>query len=72
MSPYRKVIALKVIDAPPIGPVVRAPPVLKASDHTIDYTCGKCGTLLLHAELDQIHNLNILCTKCGSYNSTDV
>jgi DNA-directed RNA polymerase subunit RPC12/RpoP len=70
MSEHRK-LALKAIDAPRIGPVVSAPPVLKASDDTIDYTCGKCGTLLLHAELDQVHNLIILCTSCGSYNSTD-
>jgi hypothetical protein len=25
----------------------------------------------LHAEDDQVHNLAILCTRCGSYNSTD-
>jgi len=32
MSPHRK-ISLKVIAAPATGPVVSAPPVLKASDH---------------------------------------
>ena len=67
-----KTISLKIIPAPTTGPVVSAPPVIKASDHTVDYTCGNCQTLLLHAELDQIHNLTIRCTKCGSYNSTDV
>jgi hypothetical protein len=51
MSPHRK-ISLKVISA-----VVSAPPVLKASDHTIDYACGNCGAVLLHAEDGQIHNL---------------
>ena len=56
MSPHRK-ISLKVISAPATGPVVRAPPVLKASDHTIDYACGNCGAVLLHAEDGQIHNL---------------
>jgi hypothetical protein len=49
MSPHRK-ISLKVISAPATGPVVSAPPVLKASDHTIDYACGNCGAVLLHAE----------------------
>jgi hypothetical protein len=34
MSPHRK-IALKVIAASTTGPVVGAPPVLKASDHTM-------------------------------------
>jgi DNA-directed RNA polymerase subunit RPC12/RpoP len=66
-----RVVPLKVIDAPAVGPVVSAPPVLKASDHTVDYTCGKCGALLLHAEDNQVHNLQIHCLMCGSYNSTD-
>jgi hypothetical protein len=26
---------------------------------------------LMHAEDGQVHNLAILCTECGSYNSTD-
>jgi predicted RNA-binding Zn-ribbon protein involved in translation (DUF1610 family) len=64
-------INLKVIPAPSIGPVVSAPPVLVASTHTVDYTCGNCGTVLLHAEDGQIHNLQIHCTKCGAYNTTD-
>jgi DNA-directed RNA polymerase subunit RPC12/RpoP len=66
-----RVVPLKIIAAPAVGPVVSAPPVLKASDHTVDYTCGNCGTLLMHAEEDQVHNLHIHCLVCGSYNSTD-
>jgi DNA-directed RNA polymerase subunit RPC12/RpoP len=66
-----RVVPLKIIAAPAVGPVVSAPPVLKASDHTVDYTCGNCGTLLMHAEEDQVHNLHIHCLACGSYNSTD-
>jgi DNA-directed RNA polymerase subunit RPC12/RpoP len=65
-------VSLKTVTAPGIGPVVSAPPVLKASDHTIEYACGRCATVLLHAEDGQIHNLTIRCTQCGSYNSTDV
>jgi DNA-directed RNA polymerase subunit RPC12/RpoP len=67
--PHRK-INLKTIPAPAIGAVVSAPPVLKASDHTIEYACGHCGTVLLHAEDGQVHNLTIRCTVCGSYNAT--
>ena len=67
MYPHRK-ISLKVISAPATGPVVSAPPVLKASDHTIDYACGNCGAVLLHAEDGQAHNLVIHCVECGSYN----
>jgi predicted RNA-binding Zn-ribbon protein involved in translation (DUF1610 family) len=70
MSPHRK-ITLKVIAAPTSGPIVSAPPVLKASDHTIDYACGNCGAVLLHAEDGQVHNLVIHCVECGSYNSTN-
>jgi hypothetical protein len=71
MSPHRR-ISLKVIAAPVPGrPVVHAPPVLKASDHTIDYACGKCGAVLLHADDGQVHNLVIHCVECGSYNLTN-
>jgi hypothetical protein len=42
-------ISLKVVTAPATGLVLRAPPVLEASDHSVDYTCGRCNTVLLHA-----------------------
>jgi DNA-directed RNA polymerase subunit RPC12/RpoP len=71
-KPSHRRISLKTIAAPAIGAVVSAPPVLNASDHTIDYSCERCGTVLLHAEDGQVHNLTIRCTNCGSYNSTDV
>ena len=58
----RRKIVLKVITAPGIGSVLTAPPPLHASDHTIDYACGGCGTILMEAELDQVHNLLIHCT----------
>ena len=63
-------ISLTVVPAPPIGHVLDAPPVLKASEHSVDYACGRCGTTLLHAEVGQVHGLLIHCTKCGSYNTT--
>src|SRR5688572_12777456 len=52
-------VSLKVIDAPRTGPVVNAPPALIASTHTIDYCCGYCGTVLMHAKSDQVFNLQI-------------
>ena len=63
-------ISLKTIAVPP-GKFVSAPPILNASDHTTDYVCGKCSTVLMHAEQNQVHNLTIRCTECGSFNSTD-
>lgn len=71
MSPHRQ-ISLKTITAPAIGAVVSAPPILNASDHTIDFTCGYCGAVLLYAEEGQVHNVTIHCAICGSYNSTNV
>jgi DNA-directed RNA polymerase subunit RPC12/RpoP len=66
-----RTISLRVVDAPATGHAVTAPPVLIASDHSVDYTCGRCSVILLHAEEDQIHGLLIHCTECGAYNSTD-
>jgi hypothetical protein len=39
-------------------------------NHSVDYVCGNCGTMLLHAEDGLAHNLLILCTKGGAHNST--
>ena len=64
-------INLKLITAPATGHVLDAPPVLLASNHSIDFTCGQCGTILLHADAYQVHGVLIRCNACGSYNSTD-
>lgn len=64
-------IGLKVVPAPGIGHVLDAPPVLMASEHSVDYTCGHCQTILLHAEEGQVHGLLIRCKQCGSYNATE-
>ena len=48
-------IPLKVVIAPSVGVVLEAPPVLKASEHSVDYTCGRCSTALLHADEGQVH-----------------
>jgi DNA-directed RNA polymerase subunit RPC12/RpoP len=66
---YRK-ISLRIVVAPPVGVVLEAPPVLIASEHSVDYTCGRCATILLHAEEDQVHGILIRCKNCGSYNAT--
>jgi hypothetical protein len=49
-----KIISLKIVTAPATGIVLDAPPVLIASDHSVDYTCGRCSTILLHAEEGQV------------------
>ena len=62
---------LKIVVAPRIGAVLTAPPALTASTHTVDYTCGYCGSVLMHADEGQVHQLMIRCTSCGSYNETE-
>jgi hypothetical protein len=64
-------IRLKPIRGPGLNGLVSAPPVLNASNDMIDFICAKCGVVLMHAEEGQVRNLAILCTGCGSYNSTD-
>jgi hypothetical protein len=68
-------IPLRVIAAPALPPAVgvllEAPPVLKASEHSVDFTCGRCSAALLHADEGQVHGILIRYTNCGSYNSTD-
>jgi DNA-directed RNA polymerase subunit RPC12/RpoP len=63
-------IALQVVTALAIGVVLEAPPVLMASEHSVDYTCGRCATILSHADEGQVHGVLIRCTNCGSHNST--
>ena len=72
MTSRYKTISLRAITAPAIGIVLNAPPELIASDHSLDYACERCSTVLLHAEEGQVHGLLIRCTNCGTYNSTDI
>jgi hypothetical protein len=64
-------ISLTVIDAPGSKHVVDAPPILREIDKSVDYVCGHCGTILLHAEENRVHSIVIHCGNCESYNSTD-
>jgi DNA-directed RNA polymerase subunit RPC12/RpoP len=71
MTTRNKIISLKAVTAPAFGIVLPAPPVLIASDHSVDYACERCSTVLLHAEEGQVRGFLIRCTNCGTYNSTD-
>jgi DNA-directed RNA polymerase subunit RPC12/RpoP len=46
-------------------------PLPSSPDHSVDYICGNCRAVLLHAEDSPMHNLLILCTECGAHSSTD-
>jgi hypothetical protein len=67
-NPTRK---LRVVEARGTEHTVDAPPVLVASSHTIDFLCGNCDAVLMHAEDNQVHGLFIHCTQCGACNATD-
>ena len=64
-------ISLRVVSAPFIGHVLDAPPKLVASDNSVDFTCGQCRAILLHASHDQVFGLVIRCNTCGSFNATE-
>jgi hypothetical protein len=40
---------LKVVPDAKNGYAIGEPPVLDASHYTIEFLCGNCGTVLLHA-----------------------
>jgi predicted RNA-binding Zn-ribbon protein involved in translation (DUF1610 family) len=61
---------LKVVPDAKNGYAIGEPPVLDASHHTIEFLCGNCGTVLLHAKVEQVHGVIIHCTECGATNAT--
>jgi hypothetical protein len=62
---------LKVVPAPLIEVVPKAPPVLEALNPTVELKCGNCSAVLMRVDEGKNYPLMILCTSCGSYNSTD-
>ena len=63
---------LKVVPAPLIEGVPRAPPALEMPNPTVKFTCGNCGAVLMRGDERKTYPLMIFCISCGSYNSTDV
>jgi hypothetical protein len=63
--------SLKLVFPPFVGHTIDAPPILNASDHTVDFVCGTCDAVLMHGEHGQVHNVTIHCRACGSYNTTN-
>ena len=61
----------KIVPAPLIEAVPKAPPVLEALNPTVECKCGNCGTILMRGDNEsKNHPLIIFCIACGSYNST--
>jgi hypothetical protein len=44
---------------------------LSGANCSVDYICGNCRTVLLHAEVGLMHNIHFLCPECGANNSTE-
>jgi hypothetical protein len=63
---------LRIVAQPPGGTNTKAPPVLDAGSGTIDYTCGRCGTVLMRANEGQVHGVVIECLQYGAFNGTDM
>jgi hypothetical protein len=70
--PTRLPKTLKVVPAPLVQSVPSAPPVLELPNPTVEFTCGNCGAVLMCVAEEKVYPLVILCSSCGSYNSTDV
>jgi hypothetical protein len=68
----RQRMRLRLVAQPPRGTNTKAPPVLNASSGTIDYTCGRCDTVLMHANEGEVHGVVIECLQCGRFNATDM
>jgi hypothetical protein len=68
----RQRMRLRVVPRPAGGTNTKAPPVLDAGSGTIDYICGRCGTVLMHANEGQVHGVVIECLQCGTSNATDM
>ena len=62
---------LKVVPAPLIVVVPKAPPALEMPNPTVEFTCGNCGAVLIRGDEEKVYPLVVLCNSCGSYNSTD-
>ena len=63
---------LKVVPAPLVEAVPRAPPVLEMPNPTAEFKCGSCGAVLMRGDEGAVYPLTVLCTSCGAYNATDV
>jgi hypothetical protein len=61
---------LKVVPAPLIEAVPRAPPVLEMPNPTVEYKCGNCDVVLMRVDERKAYPLIVHCVSCGSYNST--
>jgi DNA-directed RNA polymerase subunit RPC12/RpoP len=68
----RQRMRLRVVARPAGGTNTKAPPILDASSGTIDYICGRCGTVLMHANEGEVHGVVIECLQCGAFNATDM
>ena len=64
--------ALKVVPPPlAAAAVADAPPVLEASEPTVEFTCGHCGAALMRVDQSKVHALMVHCTECDAYNLTE-
>jgi hypothetical protein len=63
---------LQVVPAPLIEVVPQAPLAPEMPNPTVEFTCGNCGVVLIRGDEEKGYPLVVLCSSCGSYNSTDV
>ena len=59
---------LRVIEAPKDASCMEAPPPLVISSDGARYRCGRCGVVLLVAELGALKDFVVRCRRCDRYN----
>jgi hypothetical protein len=62
---------LRVVRRPVGDHEARGSHIVDDSLHRVDFVCGGCGTLLMHAEEGHVEGVLIHCTQCGACNITD-
>jgi hypothetical protein len=59
---------LRVIAAPAAGSAMQAPPTVILTADGTRYRCGRCGTVLVIAEVGALKGFVIHCCRCDHYN----
>jgi DNA-directed RNA polymerase subunit RPC12/RpoP len=59
---------LRLIEAPKTGAIMEAPPPIVISNDGARYRCGRCGSVLLIAELGSLKDFVVRCRRCNRCN----
>jgi hypothetical protein len=61
---------LKLVPAPLVEGVPKAPPELQTPNPTVECKCANCGAVLMRVDGSKACPPIVHCISCGSFNST--